>query len=119
ADLTVTQTLYDSGARRAELNRQASRVDGASFRVLERSEFIGLAVVQDYLEYMLQGSIVAEAKKNLAFHQSILGDIKQGIAGGALNDADRQQAEERLYAAKARVQEAAEELEAAKIRFFK
>ena len=32
-DLTVTQTLYDSGARRAELNRQASRVDGASFRV--------------------------------------------------------------------------------------
>ncbi|WP_292505026.1 TolC family protein, partial [Mesorhizobium sp.] len=119
ADLTVSQTLYDSGARRAELNRQASRVDGASFRVLERSEFIGLAVVQDYLEYMLQASIVAEAKKNLGFHQSILGDIKQGIAGGALNDADRQQAEERLYAAKARMQEATEELEAAKIRFFK
>ncbi|TGT37123.1 TolC family protein, partial [Mesorhizobium sp. M8A.F.Ca.ET.167.01.1.1] len=93
-DLTISQTLYDSGARRAELNRQASRVDGASFRVLERSEFIGLAVVQDYLEYMLQASIVTEAKKNLAFHQSILGDIKQGIAGGALNDADRQQAEE-------------------------
>jgi len=119
ADLTVSQTLYDSGARRAELNRQASRVDGASFRVLERSEFIGLAVVQDYLEYMLQASIVAEAKKNLGFHQSILSDIKQGIAGGALNDADRQQAEERLYAAKARMQEATEELEAAKIRFFK
>ncbi|TIX30332.1 MAG: channel protein TolC, partial [Mesorhizobium sp.] len=78
ADLTVSQTLYDSGARRAELNRQASRVDGASFRVLERSEFIGLAVVQDYLEYMLQASIVAEAKKNLGFHQSILSDIKQG-----------------------------------------
>ncbi|RVC95490.1 channel protein TolC, partial [Mesorhizobium sp. M2A.F.Ca.ET.017.03.2.1] len=119
ADLTVSQTLYDSGARRAELNRQASRVDGASFRVLERSEFIGLAVVQDYLEYMLQASIVAEAKKNLGFHQSILSDIKQGIAGGALNDADRQQAEERLFAAKARMQEATEELEAAKIRFFK
>ncbi|TIU72854.1 MAG: channel protein TolC, partial [Mesorhizobium sp.] len=62
---------------------------------------------------------VAEAKKNLGFHQSILSDIKQGIAGGALNDADRQQAEERLFAAKARMQEATEELEAAKIRFFK
>jgi len=49
-DLTVSQTLYDNGARRAELNRQASRVDGASFRVLERSEFIGLSVVADYLE---------------------------------------------------------------------
>ncbi|TIS89486.1 TolC family protein [Mesorhizobium sp.] len=119
ADLVVTQKLYDSGARRAELNRQASRVDGASFRVLERSEFMGLSVVQDYLEYMLQASIVSEAKKNLGFHQAILGDIQQGIAGGALNEADRQQAEERLFAAKARLQEASEELEASKIRFFK
>ncbi|TPK51719.1 MULTISPECIES: TolC family protein [unclassified Mesorhizobium] len=118
-DLTVSQTLYDSGARRAELNRQASRVDGASFRVLERSEFIGLSVVQDYLEYMLQASIVAEAKKNLGFHQAILHDIQEGIAGGGLNEADRQQAEERLFAAKARMQEASEELEAARIRFFK
>ena len=50
AGVVVTQKLFDSGARRAELNRQASRVDGASFRVLERSEFIALAVVQDYLE---------------------------------------------------------------------
>ena len=119
ADLVVTQKLFDSGARRAELNRQASRVDGASFRVLERSEFIGLSVVQDYLEYMLQASIVAEAKKNLGFHQAILGDIRQGISGGALNEADRQQAEERLFAAQARMQEASEELEASRIRFFK
>jgi adhesin HecA-like repeat protein len=49
--LTVTQTIFDSGARRAEVNAQAARVDSASFRVLERSELIGLAVVQDYLEY--------------------------------------------------------------------
>ncbi|MER8437781.1 TolC family protein [Mesorhizobium sp. M1312] len=119
AGVVISQTLYDSGARRAELNHQASRVDGASFRVLERSEFIGLSVVQDYLEYMLQASIVSEAKKNLGFHQGILGDIRQGIAGGALNDADGQQAQERLLAAKARLQEASEELEQAKIRFFK
>ena len=119
ADLTVSQTVYDSGARRAELDRQASRVDGASFRVLERSEFIGLSVVQDYLEYMLQASIVSEAKKNLGFHQAILHDIQEGIAGGGLNEADRQQAEERLFAAKARMQEASEELEASRIRFFK
>jgi len=119
AGLVITQKLYDSGARRAELNRQASRVDGASFRVLERSEFIALSVVQDYLEYVLQTQIVAEAGKNLGVHQSILGDIREGVEGGALTDADRQQAEERLYAAQSRVIEASEELEAAKIRFFK
>src|SRR5690606_27045178 len=76
AGVVVTQKLFDNGARRAEVNRQASRVDGASFRILERSEYIGLAVVRDYLEYMLQVSIVAQAKDNLAFHQSILGDIR-------------------------------------------
>jgi adhesin transport system outer membrane protein len=119
AGVVVTQKLFDNGARRAEADRQASRVDGASFRVLERSEYIGLSVVQDYLEYMLQASIVGEAKKNLSFHHSILGDIRESIAGGALTDADRQQAEERVFAAKARLQEASEELEAAKIRFFK
>ena len=82
-----------------KLSRQASRVDGASFRVLERSEFIALSVVQDYLEYLLQAAIVSEAKKNLGVHQSILGDIRESVEGGALTDADRQQAEERLYAA--------------------
>jgi len=117
--LTVTQTIFDSGARRAEVNAQAARVDSASFRVLERSELIGLAVVQDYLEYMLQASIVEATKSNLAFHQSILGEISEGISGGALTEADRQQAQERLFAAKARQQEALSELEQAKIRFFK
>ena len=117
--LVLTQKLYDHGARRAELNRQASRVDGASFRVLERSEFIALAVVQDYLEYLLQGSIVARAQENLGFHQSILGDIRAGIEGGALTEADQPQAEERLFAARARVLEATEELETSRIRFFK
>lgn len=119
AGVVITQKLFDNGFRRAELDRQASRVDGASFRVLERSEFIGLTVVQDYLEYLLQAQIVGDAKRNLAFHQSILGDIREGIQGGALTDADRQQAEERLYSATARLQEATEELEAAKIRFYK
>ncbi|MEK1945818.1 MAG: TolC family protein, partial [Ensifer adhaerens] len=38
--LTVTQKLFDGGGRRAELERQAARVDSASFRVLERSETI-------------------------------------------------------------------------------
>ena len=119
ASVVVTQKLFDNGARRAELDRQASRVDGASFRVLERSEFIALNVVRQYLEYMLQSSIVAAANKNLAFHQQIMGDIREGISGGALTEADLQQVEERLFAARARVVEATEQLEAAKIEFYK
>lgn len=115
--LTVTQRLLDGGARRAQVDAQASRVDGASFRVLERSETVALQVAQDYLEYILQTKIVGIAKQNVDFHQGILGDINQGIAGGALTDVDSVQGRERLEAAKARLREAQEELEATKIRF--
>ncbi|MGN6306680.1 MAG: TolC family outer membrane protein [Mesorhizobium sp.] len=117
--LSVTQKLFDSGARRAEVDRQAARIDGASFRVLERSQLIALAAVQDYLEFMLQSRVVADTAENVRFHQSILGEIGEGIEGGALNEADRQQAQERLFAAKARNTQALGDLEEAKIRFFK
>ncbi len=117
--LSVTQKLFDGGGRRAELERQAARVDSASFRVLERSETIALQVVREYLEYLLQIQIVNESRANLGFHQSMLGDISSLISGGALTEADRQQAQERALSAKARLKEAEEELEAAKIRFYK
>lgn len=117
--ISVTQKLFDGGGRRAELERQAARVDSASFRVLERSETIGLQVVREYLEIMLQGEIVQESRRNMGVHQQMLGDINSLISGGTLTDADRQQAEERLLAAKVRAKEAEEELESAKIRFQK
>lgn len=117
--ITVTQTLFDGGARKSQVDQQASRVDGASFRVLERSEALALEVTQDYLEYMLQNQIVAAAKENVSFHSTMVGDINESIKGGALTDADRLQGSERLQAAKARLREALEELEATKIRFMK
>lgn len=115
----ITQKLFDGGGRRAELERQAARVDSASLRVLERSEYITLQVAREYLEYLLQTEIVKESSANLKFHQGVAGNIGSGIAGGALTEADRQQAAERVLAAKARLQEAEEEMEAAKIRFLK
>jgi adhesin transport system outer membrane protein len=115
--LTVTQTLFDGGARRSQVEQQAARVDGASFRVLERSEALALEVTQDYLEYILQGQIVKAAQDNVGFHSQILGNIEQSIKGGTLTDADRLQGVERQQAAAARLQEAKEELEATRIRF--
>lgn len=117
--IVATQKLFDGGARRAEVERQAARVDSASLRVLERSEYLALQVTREYLEYILQGRIVAEAAQNLKAHRGILGNISSGIAGGALTEADRQQAQERVLAAEARLKESEEELEAARIRFYK
>jgi outer membrane protein, adhesin transport system len=115
--LTVTQLLFDGFATDAEVERQASRVDGASFRVLERSEFIALNVIRAHQDVNRLVQILALAQQNLAFHRGIASDITRGAQAGALSVADRQQVEERIIAAEAFVSETREELEAARITF--
>lgn len=117
--LVATYDILDGGYRESEANRQAARIDGASFRVLERSEFIGLEVARLYFEILLQGRIVELARQNLSFHQSTLDNVADAIASGQLTEADRQQATERLASAAASVIQAQEELEVAKIGFHK
>src|SRR5690606_9192335 len=46
--LVATFDLFDGGDRDAEVARQAARIDSASFRVLERSEFIALQIARVY-----------------------------------------------------------------------
>jgi adhesin transport system outer membrane protein len=117
--LTASYDIYDGGFRQSEANRQAARVDGASFRVLERSEFITLQIARLYFEIVLQQRIIDLSRQNVAFHETTLRNVISAVTSGQLTEADRQQAQERLAAAKARVAEATEQLEAAKIEFYK
>jgi len=115
----LTQRIFDGFNRRGERYHQASRVDGASHRVWERSEFIALNVVREYLEAGRLLRIVQFSKENIAYNKKIHGNLKEGEASGSISIADRQQAEERVFAAEARLIEATEDLNGAKIRFFK
>lgn len=108
-------TILDFGRRRGELLRQAARVDGASLRVVERSEFIALQVARQYLNILLQERIVAAATDNVLFHQQMTGSLSEGVAQGSISVADLQQAEERLQAALVLQAEAGEDLANAKI----
>jgi outer membrane protein, adhesin transport system len=108
-------TLFDFGRRRGELLRQAARVDGASLRVLERSEFVALQVARQYLDVLLQQRIVAASQDNTAFHQALVSDLGSGVQQGSISIADQQQAQERLQAAMVRQTEAEQALEDAKI----
>ena len=117
--VTITQKLFDGFGRRAEVERQAARVDSASFRVLERSEFIALNVTREYFQIVLQYKIIEAAKKNVRVHQRIASEISRVEEQGNLTAADRQQARERLIAARVRLKEATEELITAKIAFNK
>lgn len=79
---TISWKLFDGFGREAEIDRQASRVDGASFRVLERSEYIALAIAKEYFEIILQEKIVRIVEENLSFHARISKMIRDGVNGG-------------------------------------
>ena len=104
--MRIEQMLFDGGARSKEVKRQASRTDGAAFRVEERSQFIALQVTRQYLDYLLQQRIVAASEDNIDFHSKLVADLREGVAKGSLSIADQQQAEERQQAAQARLTEA-------------
>lgn len=108
-------TVIDFGRRRGELLRQASRVDGASLRVVERSEYIALQVARQYLDVLLQQRVLAASQDNSAFHQALVNDLDTGVQQGSISIADKQQAEERLQAALVREEEARQSLAEAKI----
>jgi adhesin transport system outer membrane protein len=115
ADATADMTLIDFGRRRGELLRQAARVDGASLRVVERSQFVALQVARQYMNVLLQQRISAAAQDNVTFHQSLVNDLAEGVKQGSISVADQQQAEERLQAALVRQDEATQDLTDAKI----
>jgi outer membrane protein, adhesin transport system len=106
----VRQLLFDGGGRRSEVRRQASRTDGAAYRIEERSQFVALQVSRQYLDYLLQQRIVAASQDNIAFHSKLVGDLKEGVTKGSISIADQQQAEERQQAARARLTEANQDL---------
>lgn len=119
ASIVARQLLFDGFESRSEVERQAARVDGASFRVYERSEFIALAVTREYLDILRLRRIVDIAARNEAYHRHLLGQIGKGTSGGSVSTADKDQAQERLYAARARLTESKEDLVASETRFLK
>jgi adhesin transport system outer membrane protein len=116
AGAVLTQPLINF-ATSSEVEYQASRVDGASLRVLERSENIALQIALAYHEILLKQIIVRASQDNITFHERLLADIRAGTAGGTLTIADQRQAEERLFAARAHLTETNEDLESARLRF--
>jgi len=116
-DLIVDQDIYDSGAREAEIRRQAARSDAAAARVDERSEYVALNVSRTYIDYLLQQRLVAIAQDNVTFHERLAADLREGVAKGSISIADQQHAEERLQAARAKVTQAQEDLDTASITF--
>ncbi|MCB9947625.1 MAG: TolC family outer membrane protein [Rhodospirillaceae bacterium] len=115
--VTVQQMVFDGFAADSEVERQASRVDAAAARVLERGEFIGLNVAQAYLDVLRQAELRELALANIRVHEQTLGDVRARSGAGRSSVADVQQAEERLRAAEATLVEIERAYEEARITY--
>lgn len=100
ASVIMQKNLMSFGRNEAEQDRQASRVDSASHRVYERSEFVGLDVAQSYFDILRLRKILTFADKNVAFHQQMADDLTRGVNSGIVRETDSLQAQERLASSK-------------------
>lgn len=110
ASLTITQLLFDGYGTNSEIKRQKYRVESATHRVGEVAEFVGLDIVQAYLEVLRQRDLLAIARANVEDHMKILGTIETGADAGTVTEGDVSQANARLAAARSIVSSTEEAL---------
>ena len=103
ASLTLTQMLFDGFATKSEVARQKNRVESTVNRTSEIAEFVGLDIVEAYLEVLRQRDLLAISRANVDDHIKILDTIKVGASAGTVTEGDVQQANARLAQARATV----------------
>ena len=101
ASLTLTQLLFDGNGTNSEIKRQKARVESTANRVGEVAEFIGLDIVEAYLEVLRQRDLLAIARANVEDHIKILETIRTGAAAGTVTEGDVSQALARQAQARA------------------
>ncbi len=98
--LTLTQLLFDGYETHFENERQYHRVRSAAHRVRETEEFVGLDIVEAYLDVVRQRQLLTIARENVAQHITILRRIEDGADAGRSTRADVEQVRARLAASK-------------------
>ena len=115
SSLILQQKIFDGFASESEQERQASRVDSAAARVVERSEFLALDVVQSYLDVLRGTDIAEQALQNVETHRRIEQEVRQRVDAGERGVGDLQQASARVANARATLVETQRDLEEAEI----
>jgi outer membrane protein, adhesin transport system len=115
--IVIRQTLFDGFATLNEIWRQAARVDGAAYRVHERTELIALDAAEGYISVVRTTRLIAIAQDNLTAHRRLLANVEARYAGGRSGEGDLQQARERVAAAEAILAEFRQSLEDARAAF--
>ena len=103
ATLSIRQVLFDGWDRANDIYRSQASISAASFRVMVRSEAVGLNSVEAYIDVIRHDDLLALAQDNVRRHQSLLRIIQERYDGGRAPIGDLEQTIERVEAAKALV----------------
>lgn len=101
AGITLTQMLFDGFETKYEVARQKARVASAAHRVWETSEFLGLDIVEAYLNVLRQRELLTIARANVDRHAEIERQMVDSSSAGRTTQADVEQARARLASARA------------------
>lgn len=101
ASVTLTQMLFDGFNTKYENERQSWRVRSAAHRVRETAEFLGLDIIESYIDILRQRELLAIAVENTRQHTDILAQIQDATSAGRSTQADVEQTNARMAAAKA------------------
>lgn len=117
--LTMTQLLFDGWETKYENERQKARVASAAHRLMEVGQFVGLDIVNAYLEVLRQRELLSISNQNIAEHREIMRQIEDSSRSGRSTDADLSQVKARLATARAQQANIKQELRFAEADFIR
>jgi adhesin transport system outer membrane protein len=117
ATVSIRQFLFDGWDRANDYYRTQAGISAASFRVMVRSEAVGLNSVEAYIDVIRHRDLLALAVDNVRRHQALLTIVQERYDGGRAPIGDLQQAIERVEAAKALVAQITVASETAKAKY--
>jgi adhesin transport system outer membrane protein len=117
ATISIRQVLFDGWERANDIYRTQAGISAASYRVMVRSEAVGLNSVEAYVDVVRHDDLLALARRNVSRHQKLLGIIQERYDGGRAPIGDLEQTIERVEAAKALVAQITVARETAKAKY--
>ncbi|MEO0547624.1 MAG: TolC family outer membrane protein [Pseudomonadota bacterium] len=103
ATLNIRQTLFDGFDRLNGRYQAEARISAAAFKIMARSEIVGLNVLEAYIDVVRHNDLLGLAAANVRRHERLLSLVQARVEGGRNTAGDLDQARERLQAARALV----------------
>jgi adhesin transport system outer membrane protein len=117
ANVEARYVIFDGFRRANAVYRDAAKVDGSIFRLLDASETLSLNAVEAYIDVLRHRNLAAVARQNILKHQEIGAQVLDLVDGGRLPASDRFEVDQRLVSAKLVAVEVQQALADAEVRY--